>query len=461
MLLAHKIALDPNMAQRLYFARASGTARFAWNWALAEWRRQYKAGGKPSHFSLNRELNAIKREQFPWFYDVTKCAAEEAVTDLGMAFRAFFEKRSRCPRFKRKDGRASFCAASEAGTFRAVGKRIKLPIIGWIRMREAVRFSGPLKRVTVAREGKRWFAAIIVETDDIKPVDQPRPLVGVDLGVATLATLSTGEAVEGPKSHAAALKRLRRANKALARKRRFSANWRKQKARLARIHGRIANVRRDVTHKLTTMLAKTFKAIGIEDLNVKGMAANRSLARAIMDGGFHEFRRQLTYKTRLYGSRVVVADRWFPSSKMCFCCGVVKETLALSQRTFHCDDCGFEAPRDLNAALNLARLAASSAVTACGEARSGAGRKPRVKRASAKQEEKTSDSPRQQPCSCINNATRQQPSSCTNNHMLVPLGVVRRSQRSQSRFRAVQKIAVAGASPGTVHIYLNTGDDEN
>ena len=155
MLLAHKIALDPNAAQRLYFARAVGTARFAWNWALAEWKAQYKAGGKPSDVSLRRDLNKVKREQFPWMYDVSKCAVEEAIINLGAAFWAFFEKRCRYPRFKRKDGRASFCAANEAGTFRTDGKRIKLPVIAWIRMREAVRFAGPLKRVTISRQGDR------------------------------------------------------------------------------------------------------------------------------------------------------------------------------------------------------------------------------------------------------------------------------------------------------------------
>ena len=389
MLLAHKIALDPNAGQCRYFARAAGTARFAYNWALREWKRQYKAGEKPNDVALRRQLNAIKREQFPWMFDVTKCAVQEAIIDLGAAFRAFFEKRGRYPKRKRKNDQPSFCAANEVGTFRTDGKRIKLPIIGWVRMREAVRFSGTLKRVTVCRDGERWFASIMVETNDVKPVDQPEPIVGIDLGVTTLATLSTGEAVQGPKSHATALKRLRRANKALARKRRLSANWRKQKRRLARVHTRIANIRRDATHKLTTRVAKRFKVIGVEDLNVKGMAANRHLSRAVMDGGFFEFRRQLDYKTHLYGSRLVVVSRWFPSSKTCSCCGVIKETLALSQRTFACDDCGFEASRDLNAALNLARLAASSAASACGEPRSGAQRKPRVKRGSAKQEEKT------------------------------------------------------------------------
>lgn len=387
MLIAHKIALDPNVTQRLYFARASGTARFAYNWALAEWQRQYKEGGKPSDVSLRRELNAIKRDKFPWMYDVTKAAVQEAIIDLGSAFRAFFEKRGKYPRFKSKQDKQSFCAANEAGTFRSDGKRIKLPVVGWVRMREAVRFSGPLKRATVSCEAGRWFVSVMVETNDIKPVEQPQPVVGVDLGVKSLAVLSTGEEIVGPKAHKDALKRLRRANKALARKRKGSANFRKAKRRLARIHARVANIRKDATHKLTTMLAKTYKVIGIEDLNVKGMAANRSLARSVMDGGFFEFRRQLTYKTNFYGARLVVADRWEPSSKTCSCCGVVKKTLDLAERTFRCDDCGFEEDRDVNAAKNLARIAASLAVPACGETRSGAVRKSRVKRASVKQEE--------------------------------------------------------------------------
>ena len=323
-------------------------------------------------------------------FDVTKCAPQEAIIDLGGAFRSFFEKRGRYPRFKKKGGRDSFCAANEAGTFRVDGKRIKLPVVGWVRMREAVRFTGKLKRVTVSREADRWFASIMVETDDIKPVEQPKEAVGVDLGVTTLATLSDGDPVPGPKAHKALLDRLRRTSRSLSRKRKGSANRRKAKAKLARLHSRIAAVRRDATHKATTMMAKTYRRIGIEDLNVRGMARNRHLARSIMDGGFFEFRRQLDYKARFYGATVVVADRWFPSSKTCSCCGSVKAELALSQRTFHCDACGHEIDRDLNAARNLEHLAASSAVSACGEERSGAVRKPRVKRASAKQEPNSS-----------------------------------------------------------------------
>jgi transposase len=175
--------------------------------------------------------------------------------------------------------------ANEVGTSRTDGKRIKLPIVGWVRMPEAVRFTGKLKRVTVRREADRWFASIMVETDDIKPVEQPCAAVGVDLGIKTLAVLSDGSEIEGPK-HRALLQRLRRASRSLSRKRKGSANRRKAKAKLARLHARISHVRKDATHKLTTMLAKTYRRIAIEDLNVRGMARNRCLARSIMDGGF-------------------------------------------------------------------------------------------------------------------------------------------------------------------------------
>ncbi len=389
VLLAHKIALNPNASQRQYFSRAAGTARFAYNWALAEWKRQYSEGGKPSEVALRKQLNSIKREQFPWMFDVTKCAAQEAIIDLGAAFRSFFEKRGKFPRFKNRDSKPSFCAANEAGTFRTDGKRIRLPVIGWVRMREAVRFSGPLKRATVSFEEGRWFVALSIEAGDVQPIAGLAETVGVDLGVKALATLSTGEVVTGPKAYGKALKRLCRAQRILSRRKKGSASRRKAKARVARIHARIANIRRDSLHKLTSDLTKTYSVIGIEDLNVKGMVANRKLARAVCDMGFFEFRRQLEYKARMYGSCVIVADRWFPSSKTCSCCGVVKATLGLSERTFRCDDCGLVMDRDLNAAMNIRKMAASSAVTACGVERAGTKRKFRVKRSTVKQEENT------------------------------------------------------------------------
>lgn len=389
MILAHKIALNPNKAQREHFARAAGTARFAWNWALAEWQAQYKAGGKPSDASLRRQLNAIKRDSFPWMYDVSKSVVQEAIIDLGAAYKNFFAGRGRFPRFKSRSVRASFCASNSL--VRVDGKRVKLPVIGWVRLREEVRFRGPIKRATVSMDATgKWFVSLMIETQDVHPIIGLSGKVGVDLGVKALATLSTGETIEGPKSHKAGLKSLRRANKALARKKRGSANWLKAKRRLAKVHVRITDKRKNETHKLTSRLAKTFALIGIEDLNVKGMAANGKLARSVMDGGFFEFRRQLEYKTEWYGSRLVVADRWFPSSKTCSCCGFKKENLALADRWFRCDNCGFEIDRDENAANNLATYAASHAVLACGENRSGAkAATPRVKRPSVKQEVKS------------------------------------------------------------------------
>jgi putative transposase len=178
-------------------------------------------------------------------------------------------------------------------------------------------------------------------------------VVGVDLGVKTLATLSTGEVFEGAKSYRKYEKKLSRLQWLHRHKQRGSANWKKSQIQIARLHEKVANIRKDTLHKLTTYLAKNHSRIGIEDLNVSGMLANHKLAKAVADMGFYEFRRQLAYKCELYGSELVVVDRWFPSSKTCSSCGTVKVTLSLSQRVFHCNHCGFEMERDLNASISL------------------------------------------------------------------------------------------------------------
>jgi putative transposase len=420
MLIAHKIALNPNKKQRDYFARAAGTARFAWNWALGEWQAEHKAGGKPSEVALRRKLNGLKREQFPWMYDVSKCAVQESLIDLGTAFNNFFrdckkpkaQRHFGYPKFKSRDARRSFCAANEAKTFRVFGKKIALPVVGTVRMREELRFTGKRftrrhgevkvkpKRVTVSFEAGRWFASIQVEIDGLKPATSLQDTVGIDLGVNTLAALAcieTGSACaeEGPKALKKSLLKLRRANKCLARKQKKSKNRFRAKLRLQKVHARIANQRKDATHKLTTKAAKTYRVVGIEDLNVTGMASG-NLAKSVMDQGFYEIRRQLEYKCRWYGSTLIAVGRYYPSSKICSCCGVVKDHLPRAKsgtrNMFECDDCGFVCDRDINAAFNIAReasriVAASSAVTVCGERRSGPVRKPRVKRRSVKQEE--------------------------------------------------------------------------
>lgn len=220
----------------------------------------------------------------------------------------------------------------------------------------------------------------------ICPKPKTKAWWGVDLGVSALATLSTGETITGPKPHKALLGRLQRLSRSLSRKQKGSANRAKAKAKLARLHARIANIRMDALHKLTSDLTRRFHTIGIEDLNVRGMVKNRHLARSIADMGFFEFRRQLTYKAAMRGGQVVVADRWFASSKTCSACGHKLENLPLSARAWTCPSCGKTHDRDTNAAINLKHMAVSSTVSACGEEGAGLGRKTPAKPASVKQE---------------------------------------------------------------------------
>lgn len=400
MILAHKIALDPAPEQAVYFARAAGTARFAWNWALGRWQeeyalwKEYQCGPKPSEASLRRELNVLKEDAFPWMLEVTKNAPQQAIKNLGAAFKNFFEGRAKYPRFKKKGvSHDSFRADPgpdklHPNAVEVDGRRIKLPVIGWVKMREAVRFNGKIKSAIVSRTADRWFVSLSVEVDHTIPVRETQVAGGVDLGVKALATLSDGTTIEGPKALRRNLKMLRRRSRAHSRKVKGSANRRKSAARLARLHARIANVRKDALHKATTRIVEQFDVIGIEDLNVRGMMANGKLSRAVADVGMFEFRRQIEYKAAMQGARIVVANQWYPSSKTCSDCGCIHTSLTLSDREWTCDDCGVIHDRDHNAAINLKNMAASSAATACGAIRSGVGLAAKTKRIAAKQEPK-------------------------------------------------------------------------
>jgi putative transposase len=326
MLVAHKIRLDPNNVQATYLARAAGTARFAYNWALTEWTRQYEACkddaslSKPSEAALRRQLNALKREQFPWMLEVTKNAPQMAIIQLGTAFKNFFAGRARYPTYRRKGRDDRFTLSNDR--FAVDYARIRIPKLGWVRMCEALRFTGAIVSTSVSKTAGRWFASITVDTPDdlIQPQANNQGAVGIDLGVTVLATLSDGDKKPGPKAHRRLLKRLKRLSRGHSRKVKGSANRRKAKDKLARLYARIANIRQDSLHQFTTSVTRRFDNIGIEDLNVKGMTQNRCLARVVSDMGFGELRRQLEYKAALRGGRVVVADRWYPSSKMCSNC---------------------------------------------------------------------------------------------------------------------------------------------
>ena len=362
-----------------------------YNWGLAEWQRQYaackldKSLPYPSHFSLDKQLNAIKKQQFPWMSEVTKCASQISLANLGSAFKRFLNETSKYPRFKKKGIRDAFSLASDQ--IKIKGFKFWVPKLGFVKMHEPLRFEGKLIKATISRTADRWFASVTVEVPDaLLPPAENQGAVGVDLGITTLATLSTGEKVVGPRAYKALLDRVRRQSRQVSGKINGSKNREKAKMRLAKTHARIANIRKDALHKLTTRLADEYKTICIEDLNVSGMVRNRRLSKSIMDSSFGEFRRQLEYKVLRRGGRIVVADRWYPSSKTCSACGYKMKEIPLAVRNWSCPSCGVQHDRDVNAAINLKNMAVGSTVTACGEGSSGSSLKTRVKLASVKQE---------------------------------------------------------------------------
>ena len=375
MLTAHRIALDPNDCQATYFSKACGVARFAYNWALAEWKKQYEEHKKdpekpaPTEAALRRQLNSIKRDHFPWMLEVTKNAPQMSIMQLGKAFVNFFAGRAKYPQFRKKGIRDRFTLTNDQ--FKINGSYIQIPNLGKVRMREALRFAGKILSATISRVADRWFVSIAIDTPDLpKHIAEPK-VVGVDVGLSTMATLSTGEKITGPKPHKALLRRLKQLSKALSRKVKGSSNRAKAKTKLQRLHARISNIRLDATHKFTTKLVSQFRTICIEDLNVCKMVKNRRLARSIADVGFHEISRQLEYKLVRNGGSLVKADRFFASSKICSDCGYTLPVLELSVRQWTCSHCSSVHDRDVNAARNLENYAVSSTVKACGGSSSG------------------------------------------------------------------------------------------
>ncbi len=391
-MVSHKIRLDPNKRQATYFAQAAGTARFAYNWALEEWGRQYQAHlldpalPQPSEASLRRQLNAIKRAEFPWMLEVTKCAPQMAIIQLGQGFDNFFAHRAAYPSYRCKGRDDRFTLTNDQ--FKVDGKHIHIPKLGWVRMRESLRFPGHIVSACISRTADHWYVSITVDMHEERfPLpSENQGAVGIDLGVSNLATLSTGEVFTGPKALRRALTRQRRLSRSLSRKQKGSRNRIKARRKLARQYARTANIRSNGLHEITTSIARRFHTIGIEDLHVKGMLKNRCLSRAISDMGFGEFRRQLTYKAAWRGGQVVVANRWYPSSKTCSCCGFKLDTLGLGQRQWTCTACGVTHDRDINAAINLRNMAVSSTVSACGGEGAGLARERKVKPAPEKQE---------------------------------------------------------------------------
>ena len=389
---AFRYELDPTVRQQNLLAKAAGTARYAFNWGLNLCKRLLGAGKPVPHAAeLHRMWNAEKPQR-SWVYGVSKCCGQEALRDLDRAFGNFWRGRQEgrrvgFPRLRRKHGRRDSFRLT--GSIHVHPRSVSLPRIGCVRTKEPTsKFRGRILSATVSREADRWYVSLAVEAGRDDPVPVDGPVVGIDLGLNCFAVLSDGTSIESPKPLAKALRRLQHRQRLHSRKQRGSRNRRKSAAGLARLHRRIRCRRADFLHKTTTDLAKTKSVIVVEDLSVRGMIRNRHLSRSIADAGWSEFRRMLEYKAEWYGSLLVVAPRFYPSTKTCSVCGHVKTKMPLGERVFQCEACGAEIGRDLNAARNLASLVAGSSpetVNACGA--EGSGRENGlVKPAAVKQE---------------------------------------------------------------------------
>lgn len=359
--LAHKIELKPNNKQKTYFRKACGIARFTWNWALANWNEYYhfnlaipEGDRDPiSGMMLKKEFNHIKREEFPWVFEVSKYVSQQPFIQLGRAYQRFFKGISKKPKFKKKSkSHDSFYIGGDQIKVR--DKKVWVPNLGWVRLREQVRFKGTIRSATFSRKADRWFVAIQIDTKVTKTSPKGKT-IGLDLGIDKMIQLSDGDFIQAPKPLSKKLTLLKRRQRKLAKKTFQSKNYQKQKLKIQRLYAKIANIRRDTLQQATTDIIKKYKTISIEDLHVKGMLKNHKLARAIADIGFYELRRQLEYKSQIYGNILYIADRFYPSSKLCSDCGNIKESLSLGDRIYKCS-CGFKIDRDLNAAINLEKL---------------------------------------------------------------------------------------------------------
>ena len=364
MILSHKIRLVPTEGQEAYFRRACGVSRFTYNWALAKWKEDYEVGDKPSGRALRVKFNAIRKTDFPWTYAVHRDCTAGAFDRVQSAFQHFFRRvkaggvKPGYPKFKKR-GKAKDAFSIANDKFSLDGKKIRVPKLGWVKMREALRFSGKIMSAVVSRTADKWFVAIAVDTSVVLRPPKTKGAVGVDLGISALATVSDGRKVQHSPERKKLEKQVRRLQKSVSRKQRGSASRRKAVVRLSRKHYELVCLRADTLHKLTTGLVQDYQGIIIEDLNVKGMVKNRHLARSISRQGWAEFRRQLEYKCEIHDRELVVADRFYPSTKTCSGCGAVK-TVALSERIYRCPVCGLSMDRDVNAAINLSRLGAGS-----------------------------------------------------------------------------------------------------
>jgi len=377
ILRAYKVQLDVNNKQQTLLLQHIGCARWAFNWALTKKKESFDKKEKiPNAIELHRELNKLKQTDYPWFYESSKSSPQNALRDCDKAFQNFF---TRCKKkVKGKKGFPKFKSKkNEKQSFRLDGAIsvesdcIKLPRIGKLKLSEKDYIPTDCKilSATVSKRAGKWFVSVQVESPDRGHSNAKNEVVGIDLGIKTLATCSDGTTHENPKALKKNLKKLKSKHKQLSRKKKGSKNYGKAKQKLAKLHYHISNIRKDCLHKITSKIINENQVIVLEDLKVSNMMKNHCLAQSISDVGLHEFRRQIEYKAKWNDRNIIFADTFFASSKTCSCCGWKNSDLKLTDRMFECKVCNNNMDRDLNASLNLKQIytGSSSGIYASGD----------------------------------------------------------------------------------------------
>ena len=357
---AHKIALRATAKQRSWFAQQCGYARVAFNYGLSDFKDGLSKDEWRSARTLRQRFNAAKREKFEWCGACDQRAAAYAFENLGDAIKRWKDGENKFPKYKKRSHHQSYTV--EGAKVKVEGKHIRLPKIGRVRMFEALRFEGEIRKVTISRKADRWFVSILVETGKPKAPRDTRglPVIGIDVGINTLATLDDGTKYQNPRPLKHYERKLKREQRKLSKKVFGSNNWYKQKRKVERIHYRIACIREHQHHNATTQIVKKASVIGIETLKVTNMLKNRKLAKALSDSALGGFLAKLKSKAETLGIPVVEAPQFFASSQTCSRCGHKKEDLSLVERQYHCQSCGFVEDRDVNAAINLRTIACGS-----------------------------------------------------------------------------------------------------
>jgi putative transposase len=340
--------------------QSCGVARKAYNEMLAMWTADYRDGLKSDWMKIQKKFIQKIDSEFPYMRMVSSDVYYQPSRHLGSAFSKFFKKTTLYPTFKKKGTKDSFKVT--AVNIKHNNHSIKIAKIGIIHAAESPLFTGKIISATVNKIADTWEVSILYDTEDKLEIPIPkRETVGVDLGVKTAITLSSGEKIDSPKPLKKYLRKLKRSQRRLSNRKKGSKRCERQRMKVARIHRRIRNIRKDFLHKATTKIVDENQIIVLEDLNVKGMLRNHCLARAISDIGFGEFRRQIEYKAEWKGRKVIFADRFFPSSRLCPVCDHIHDGLTLKDREFICPKCNYHCDRDINAAENLESITTTQA----------------------------------------------------------------------------------------------------